>query len=291
MKINQTSFLLIFLLIVQTGMSTVIARNQPGEHVRVTTHDENVLTGVIIQENEEEIVLRVEGIGDVTIQRSNIKSMEIIESDRMRNGKYWFENPQGTRYFFAPNALGLNKGSGYYQNTWIFFNNVNYGVSDHVSIGAGMVPLFLLGEFNLPLWLLPKVSIPVSTDNIHVGAGALLGGVVGVDGGGFGIVYGNTTFGNRDKNLTLGLGYGYAGTEWSNTPLVNISGLIRTGQKFYWLAEVYFLPGIEGSGFGIFGARWAPERFAVDFGLARPVTEAGGIIGVPRLGITIPFGN
>jgi hypothetical protein len=291
MKITPASFFLCFVLMILSGMSIVDAQDQEGETVRVTTLDDNVLIGVIIQEDDQRIVLRVDGIGDLTLERSNIRSLEVIDSGRIKDGKYWFDNPQGTRYFFAPNALSLNKGSGYYQNTWIFFNNVNYGVSDYVSVGAGIVPLFLLGEFNLPLWLLPKVSIPVSSDNIHIGAGALLGGVVGVDGGGFGLVYGNTTFGNRDKNLTLGLGYGYAGTEWSNTPLVNISGLIRTGQKFYWLAEIYFLPGIEGSGFGIFGARWAPERFAVDFGLARPITETGGIIGVPWLGITIPFGN
>jgi len=41
--------------------------------------------------------------------------------------------------------------------------------------------------------------------------------------------------------------------------------------------------------------RWAPENFAVDFGLFRPyvVGESigGGFIGVPWLGVTLPFGR
>ncbi|TVR29947.1 MAG: hypothetical protein EA390_08880 [Balneolaceae bacterium] len=216
--------------------------------------------------------------------------MQVLDPNRIRDGEYWFENPQGTRYFFAPNAIGLRKGSGYYQNAWIFFNNVNYGVSDNFSIGAGTIPVFLFGVSALPIWVLPKLSIPVAAGNVHLAAGALIGGVIGEDSGGFGLAYGNATFGNRDRNVTVGLGYGYAGDEWSDTALLNISGLYRAGKNFQWLAEIYFLPGIDGSGFGIFGARWAPENFAVDFGLGRPLRDAG-FIGFPWLGVTIPFGN
>ncbi|PWN08272.1 hypothetical protein DDZ15_00730 [Rhodohalobacter mucosus] len=217
--------------------------------------------------------------------------MRTIEPDRIRDGSYWFENPQGTRYFFAPNAIGLKQGAGYYQNTWILLNNANVGITDNVSIGAGLVPLFLFGQSSFPFWILPKVSIPITHGKFYAGGGALIGGVVGEDtDGGFGLFYGNTTIGNRDKNLTIGFGYGFGGGEISDTPLVNVSGLIRTNRTFQLLGEIYFLPGIEGSGFGIFGGRWAPENFALDFGLARPLS-AVDIVGVPWLSVTIPFGN
>ncbi|MCS4195563.1 hypothetical protein GGP46_000378 [Salinibacter ruber] len=39
------------------------------------------------------------------------------------------------------------------------------------------------------------------------------------------------------------------------------------------------------------GVRWAPENFAVDFGLVRPLTAADGVIGLPWLGVTLPFGS
>jgi hypothetical protein len=290
MTIRSVPQLLCIFIFFLTFTATVDAQDRTGETVRITTLDGSVLVGTIEQEDEEQIVLLVEGIGRVTVVRSNIRNLQVLDPDRIRNGDYWFENPQGTRYFFAPNAIGLRKGAGYYQNAWIFFNNVNYGVSDNFSIGAGTIPVFLFGVTALPIWVLPKLSIPVSGDNIHLAAGALIGGVIGEGSTGFGLVYGNATYGNRDKNLTVGLGYGYGGDEWSDTPLVNISGLYRTGKNFQWLAEIYFMPGIDGSGFGIFGGRWAPEKFAVDFGLGRPLSTYS-FIGIPWLGVTIPFGN
>ena len=290
MKVFKVLIFLFTIFLISSAFYSASAQDRTGETVRITTTDGNVLLGIIEQENETQIILRVEGLGEVTVQKSNIRNLQILDSERIRDGEYWFENPQGTRYFFAPNAIGLKKGSGYYQNAWILFNNVNYGVSDNVSIGAGTIPIFLFGASSVPIWILPKLSIPVSVDNLQFGAGALIGGVIGEESGGFGLAYGNATYGDRDKNLTVGLGYAYAGDTWSNTPLVNISGLYRSSINIQWIAEIYFLPGIEGSGVGIFGARWAPERFAVDFGLARPLS-ATGFIGVPWLGVTIPFGN
>jgi hypothetical protein len=248
------------------------------------------LIGVLVSETDRQIILLVEGIGEIQVEKANIRSRRVVDSARIRDGAYWFENPQGTRYFFAPNAIGLREGSGYYQNAWIFFNNVNYGVSNNFSIGAGTVPVFLFGVSALPIWVLPKLSIPVGSDNLYFAAGALIGGVIGEDAAGFGLGYGNVTVGDRDKNLTFGLGWGYGGGDISDTPLINVSGLYRSGKNFQWLAEIYFLPGIEGSGVGIFGARWAPENFAVDFGIGRPLDETS-YIGLPWLGVTIPFGN
>jgi hypothetical protein len=288
LKLFLRLFCILSLLFLIT--SELQAQDRTGETVRITTTDGNIFIGVVESESEQQITLRVEGIGEINLEKSSIRRVQVLDADRVRDGEYWFENPQGTRYFFAPNAIGLKQGAGYYQNAWIFFNNVNYGISDNFSIGAGTVPIFLFGVSALPLWVLPKLSIPVSADNVHVAAGALIGGVIGEGSTGFGLAYGNATFGDRDKNITVGLGYGYGGGEWSNTPLVNVSGLYRSGKNFQWLGEIYFLPGIEGSGFGIFGARWAPERFAVDFGIGRPLS-ATEFIGFPWLGVTIPFGN
>lgn len=284
-------YFLLYILITVSALSIVNAQGNTGETVRITTSDGNILMGIIEQESEDQIVVRIEGIGEVTIQRSNIRKIEIIPPDQIRNGEYWFKNPHGTRYFFAPNAIGLQKGSGYYQNAWIFFNNVNYGVSDNFSIGAGLIPGFLFGGGldSTPMWILPKLSIPVSGDHFHLGVGAMIGGIVGAGSGA--LFYGSGTVGSTDKNLTIGLGYGASGGEMTNTPLVNISGMYRAKRTIYMLGELYLLPGIDGSGIALLGARWAPENFAVDFGLVLPLEETGGFIGVPWLGVSIPFGN
>ncbi|TVR14695.1 MAG: hypothetical protein EA391_12355 [Balneolaceae bacterium] len=223
--------------------------------------------------------------------RRNIRRITRIDADRIRNGVYWYPNPQATRYFFAPNAIGLDKGKGYYQNTWIFFNNVNYGVSNNFSIGGGLVPMFLFGISSTPVWILPKVTLPVSEDKFHIGAGAMLGGLVGTESDLIGLFYGVSTIGNRDRNLTVGLGYGYGGGEVSTTPLINVSGMLRTGRRVYLISENYFIPEAGVAGIVSFGVRWSSESLAVDFGLFSPLDDAGDIIGIPWLGVTIPFGR
>jgi hypothetical protein len=292
MKSSKFSLCFLLLMMIFNFLSLPLsAQDRTGEMVRVTAQDGNVFIGVVISENDKQITLRVEGVGEVMIEKSNIRSIQILGEGEVKDGEYWYPNPHGTRYFFAPNAIGLKKGSGYYQNTWVFFNNANYGFTDNFSMGAGMVPVFLLGEAVLPFWVLPKFSFPVSPDKFHVGVGALIGGVMGEDtDGSFGLLYGNTTLGDRDGNITLGMGYGFGGGEVSDTPLINISGLYRSGRSMQWLAELYILPGFEDGGIGIFGGRWAPENFALDFGLVVPLTGSE-FVGIPWLGVTIPFGN
>jgi hypothetical protein len=54
----------------------------------------------------------------------------------------------------------MNKGEGYYHNFMVFINQATYGVTDNISIGGGLVPLFLFGGLT-PVWITPKVSVPI----------------------------------------------------------------------------------------------------------------------------------
>lgn len=259
---------------------------------RVETVEGNRYLGTLVSENEREVVVDTRGAGEVTLRREDVATMREVNRSRLRDGEYWFENPFATRHFFAPTAIGLRGGRGYYQNTWVLLNDVNYGVTDNVSVGGGTVPLFLFGASATPVWLLPKVSVSTPRENLHLGAGALVGTIAGEESGGAGIVYGLSTIGSREKNFTIGVGYGYAGSEWSRTPAVNLSTMLRIGRTTYFLSENYFFPGTEGAN-GVIsaGVRWAPEDFAVDFGLFRPVAAEGSFIGAPWLGVTLPFGQ
>jgi len=270
---------------------TSAAHAQQSDLYRIETTDGNTFIGQLIAETDESITILTESAGEITISRNNIRKMTLLENDRMREDGFWHDNPQSTRYLFAPNAIGLRKGEGYYQNTWILFNNVNYGITNNFSIGAGTVPLFLFGSSSTPFWIMPKLSIPVASDLVHLSAGALIGGVIGEDDGSGGLLYGTGTVGDTNKNLTLGLGYAYGGGEISSTPVVNISGMYRTGQSIYFISENYFIPDTDAGGLVSFGVRWAPENFAVDFALLRPLGDFGGFVGLPWLGLTIPFGR
>lgn len=285
--------LLAILLVASAGVLPAMAQQPDSteQMYRIETTDEQVVVGTLVSKNEQEVLLDTRQLGQLTIERKNIKSMGEIDPSRVRDGQYWFRNPQSTRYLFAPNALGIPAGAGYYQNTWIIFNNVNYGISDYFSIGAGTVPVFLFGANALPIWVLPKVSVsPV--ENVHLAGGAVFGGILwGGENAGVGLVYGSSTIGNRDHNATLGIGYGYAQDRFSDVPVINVSGMTRIGRTTYLISENYFFAGDVN--IVSLGIRWAPRNFAVDFALFRPLSgEAeGDFIGAPWLGVTIPFGG
>jgi hypothetical protein len=261
--------------------------------LHIQTADGNTYVGTLVSEDDVKLVLRTENLGNITVFKSDISKRREIDQDRFVRGELWFENPQATRYFWSPNGYGLKKGEWYYQNVWIFFNQVSTGVTDNFSLGAGMVPLFLFAGTSTPVWITPKISIPVIKDQLNLGTGALLGTVVGLENSSFGILYGMSTFGSRDRNLTIGLGWGFAGGELTNRPTINIGGMIRTGARGYILTENYYVStGEGGGGFLSIGGRRIINKLGLDFGLIAPIwDEMDSFIAFPWLGLIIPFGN
>jgi hypothetical protein len=263
----------------------------------VETTDGNEFTGTIIFEDSTGIILKTSIYGELHIETRHIKKLEMIPPDRLVDGEYWFGNPHATRYFFGPNVYGLKKGEGYYQNTWIFLNQLNYGINDYLSLGGGIMPLFLIAGSPTPVWLTPKLSVPIVQDKFNLGAGMLFIHVLG-DGSSFGIAYGASTFGNKESNLTLGAGWGFSGYEsnwdWSDRITLMLSGMTRVGKKTYLLTENYYMSLGSGDSFGIImlGGRSVQKRLAVDYGLVLPLgTDMGEFIAIPWLSITLPFGN
>jgi len=258
---------------------------------RVETVDGNEYIGTLVSQDVKSIVLKTDQLGNITLRKADIRKMTPIEGDQMKDGVLWFDNPQATRYFWQPNGFGLKKGEGYYQNVWIFFNQFSYGVTDNFSIGAGIVPLFLFSGSSTPVWLTPKFSIPIVEDQFNVGIGGMLGTVLGEEEAGFGFVYGTSTVGDRNTNMSLGLGYGYAGGDWANAPLISLSGMFRTGQRGYLVTENFYINTVDGDLLLLsFGGRRLIKNVGLDFGLFFPVLSED-FFALPWLGISIPFGQ
>lgn len=258
----------------------------------VTTTDGNEYVGELILQNDQEVRLLTKSLGEITIRTEDIVSMEPVVPEKMFQRQNWRRYPHASRYFFSPNGYNLNEGEGYYQNTWVLLNQVSVGVTDYFSIGAGTIPLFLFAGTPTPVWITPKFSIPVSPDRVNIGIGGLFGGVVGGgEGSGFGIAYGVSTFGSRDKNLTLGVGYAFAGDEWSDVPLLTVGGTTRIGKRAFLLTENYFASS-EGELAAVIsiGGRTLAKSVSFDYGLFLPV-NAGDFYALPWLSITVPFGR
>lgn len=261
---------------------------------RIETRDGNTFIGEIVKQDAEKVLLKTENFGIVTILKTNLKSMDIINPDRIKDNIYWADHMQSTRYFWQPSGYGLKKGEGYYQNVWILFNQFSVGVTDNFLLGGGMIPLFLFAGSPTPVWLTPKVSIPIKADKLNLGAGGLFATVLGEQDTNFGILYGTITIGSKDKNVSFGAGYGYAGSNWATAPTFSLSVLQRTGSKGYFLMENYIL-GIDGD-IGVLsmigGRRIIGQHSGLDFGVVVPMFPGQGIfLAIPWLGITIPFGS
>ncbi len=263
--------------------------------VSIETTDGNEFLGEIVKEDSNSIVLKTRKLGEITIAKSDIKSREKVDAQQIKDGKFWFPNPQSTRYFWSPNGYGLKKGEGYYQNIWVLWNQFSYGLSDNFSVGAGVIPLFLFGGAPTPVFATAKFSIPIVEDKVNLGGGVIAGTIIGggEDMVGFGILYGVSTFGTPDNNVTLGLGYGFADGEWASSPLINLCGLFRVSSRFYFITENYYI-NIDGEGGGIIGlgGRWIIKKAALDVIFGIPVfPDIDGFYPIPLIGFTVPFGN
>jgi len=275
---------------------------------RVETRDGNIFTGTIIAQDSASLVLKTSKFGEIRIPLSEIKSKTELSDAAVVNNRVWLPNPQSGRYFWAPNGYGLSEGKSYYQNIWVLYNQFSFGIADNFSLGGGVMPLFLFAGTPTPVWVVPKISIPVIRDKINVGTGALLGmfvGDVGESNSTFGLLYETTTLGSRDKNLSIGFAYGFASGEWISKPVVNISALIRTGPNSYFITENYLIPYVKESysGYNVsrkntsaviisFGMRSIIRNVGLDYSIWVPInTNAEEFFAIPFLGLTIPVGK
>jgi hypothetical protein len=260
---------------------------------RIETLDGNEYIGLLLAEDSTQVELDTKLLGKMIIPRASIKSISLIKISSLKAGKLWFENPQSTRYFWSPNSFGLKKGEGYYQNIWVLWNQASVGVTDYLSIGAGLIPLFFFGGSATPIWVVPKFSIPVVKDKFNMGVGAIVGTLVGERAKGIGIVYGLGTIGDRNNNMTLGIGYGFAEGDWASKPLITLSGMFRTGPRGYFITENYYI-GIENESIALLsaGGRTIIRKTGLDYGLFIPIISGmDTFIAIPWLGFTVPFGK
>jgi len=146
------------------------------------------------------------------------------------------ESEHDSRYFFAPSALPLKKRELYYNSIYFLVHDIQYGVTDRLTIGMGTT---IIG---LPIYFTGKLSIPIN-ENSHLAVGDLL--MLGTYGTEFfgNLAFATYTYGNRNSNISLGGGYLYFNpgefTQTTSSAVGNISGIVKAGKYFYFLTENY----------------------------------------------------
>jgi len=260
---------------------------------RIETNDGNEFLGIIVSEDANVLNLSTKIYGVITIKISDIKRRKAVKTEKIVEGELWYENPQATRYFFAPNGYGLKKGEGYYQNVWVLVNQASVGFTKYFSVGVGVVPLFLFAAGATPVWVTPKISFPVVKEKFNMGAGALLGTVLGEEEPSFGITYGIATIGDKNTNLNFGVGYGFAAGEWAESPMITLGAMARINRRSYFVTENYYIRLFDENVTLIsLGGRTVWSRVSLDYGLVVPfMSDMGDFIAIPWLGFVVPMGK
>ncbi|WP_137090023.1 hypothetical protein [Mangrovivirga cuniculi] len=272
------------------------------ETVYVSTKDKAVYKGRITNQSDERISLQTEKFGQLKINRDDIREIEHDNGQSIKNGKIWHEHIYASQYILTGNAIPLKKGQGYYNNIWIFSNSLAYGITDNFSIGTGILPIIdFQNGIALPFWFSAKYSFPNKGKNIYFSIGATGLKLFNVDMPVLGALYGATTFGDKNLNLTLGLGVPYQqGYGLVKYPLGKISGAVRISKSTYFTVEGFIagINPIENQEFGegmllTIGGKTGSKNISFNYGaiLAMDFAYPSFIVGVPILGVTIPFGN
>jgi hypothetical protein len=171
---------------------------------QIKTTNGKILIGTILEDNENGILLlTLEKKDKIRIPKYDIESMEEIDQKRILNGGLLKgESIFATRYAVTTNGLAMKKGDAYFHSLYFLLYDVEYAVSDHISIGA--VTTFLGSPFLFNV----KYATELSSD-LHLGAGILAGPLFlfkPIEGGII-IPYTSLTFGDRRNNLTFTAGY------------------------------------------------------------------------------------
>jgi hypothetical protein len=272
----------------RVSIDSVVVSDTTQRHL-LRLRDGSSITGRIIVVTVDSVRVRTDA-GEMSLGRGAIQEVRVVGAGRFRNGEYWFENPHATRLLFSSTAFPLERGSGYYSNTLLAFHAVAAGVTDRLTLGAGVAWFPGIDLDETFYYLLPKYTV-INGEQNKLAVGALVGLLPF---GGFddastaGLLYAVGTTGSRDSNLSAGLGWGYIGDELERDPVVMIGGQHRFGRRLSFISENWIFP--VGGGFtGVYsyGLRFLGEGLTAD--LAYVSLFRGNTGGIPWLGFSFKF--
>lgn len=289
------------LLLIETGNAQQTAQLDKTKTYQVTLKDGSVITGKIISDTDQEIVIQSVTMGEITLQKENIKSVLPIASINEKKSGIWFANPNPSKYLLGNSAIPMEKHTGYFQNTWVFVNTFSYAFTKNISLAAGFEIISLLAEGGGPyaFYINPKVSFKLA-ENFYAGGNILYANTIKTaeNFGGLATLNGFATYGNKNNNLTGGIGFGWADGKFSPKPVIILSGMVRASKRIGFVSENWIVPTLdEGtedsySYYGIFsyGIRFLGEKISVDLAfLNNPDIASELIIGIPWLDFVVNF--
>ncbi|NNF33854.1 MAG: hypothetical protein HKN68_07080 [Saprospiraceae bacterium] len=298
-KILMATMLIAFI----AGPTEVSAQEGERYEVLVIMKNGSQFRGQVLSETDEQIVLVVENVGEITIKRIDIKSMQSVLADQQVEEDPSFipiDDYNANRYLISPSGYGLKKGQSYYENIYLAFNSFSFGLTDRftLTVGAELYTL-LLGSESPILYISPRVNFPFDEAQ---STGAFSAGVIyftlpNDDFDGIGLLQGAVTFGNKNNNVSIGAGFGFSSeSDFNDGALMfNLSATQRLSRKLSFVTDNIALTDSDfDNGEVILSAalriHFNKKGGALNVGLFRPVTEDwGDLIAIPFFSATVPL--
>jgi hypothetical protein len=243
--------------------------------------------------------------GEVLFRAKEVQYIKALPSQYFSNGVYWPRLHSSHYYYAVPTAFTPPKRSFVYRNDWLLYNQLTYGISNHISLGIALDGALFFRLFSedindgLFFALSPKIAIPQKIlPSVKVAVGSFLVNVppdaldTGVEDAVFdaAVTYGIGTLGNEHRNLSIGFGYSYLNRNWSGRPAAMLGGSVRANRWLALVAEVWNFPQYDAS-IGNIGVKLIGKRGTFQIAIpAGRLQQNSQIVAFPFLSYATSFG-
>lgn len=293
----------VLLMALAAGAQAQVVKNARnlviGQHYRFELADGSYRTGIVDSLDGEFVYFTGMATGPDKVYRQGITQARLQPLTKRGH----FASPHYSRSLFGPSAIPQKKGELYWNNILFEYNTVQYGLTDHLSVGmGGLLITNLVGITNI----MPTIKYGYSLDEKnHVAVGMLSTywnprfQVLDGFGSATALPFAIYTRGTAESQITAGLGWSYAtawadgfrASSWAEYPTLYLAGSHRVSRNWILGGEHYTI--MNGAGIGtipltiLYGRSIKPSS-SWDFGVV-VATVDGFTFGFPMVGTTQRF--
>ncbi len=242
--------------------------------VLIELKDGSKITGNILEETENMLVVKTAEELEIKIPKNKIASRKILSHEPI-TPKNEIRDYNRHRLLISPTGRNIKKGDVYIADYELFLPIVGIGITDIFSVSGGIT--LIPGIKNQLIFLSPKFT-PIQYEDFYGSVGLIFAGVFGES---FGtLIYASTSFGGEDFSATLGYGTAIFGEEIFKASTIMFGGDAKISRSTKIIVDnmyyVFSEEGLSSLGFRIFG-----EHLSGEFGLIYPWSFSHSSYGFP----------
>ena len=253
--------------------------------------DGSSIVGRITEVSQDSIRFVTSG-GPLSLARADIVDVRQVATSAMRKGEVWPPNPNATRLFFTPTGRMLDKGEGYFTDTYLFLVSAQGGITSRFNLGGGLSVLPLDDFTDNVFFITPKIGV-IARPKFNLAVGAMAGFVGGFvdddENASFGVLYTVGTVGSPDASISFGTGLAYAAGRFADTPVAMLGGETRLGRRVSFVTENYLIPNEDVNAVISYGLRFFGEKLSADLAFWNAPGELMKFPGIPYVAFSVKF--